>query len=121
MKTQIVGKIQSVTINLNRTEPTSYISISENVVSGGEIELILGFENKGNVSQTVTMLPFGNFVKCSKVSGVFFINNVAAPDPEVAVLGINEVGLYKYVIQVDEIPVGDPLTDFSFEADWVWN
>jgi hypothetical protein len=118
---QIRGKIESVVANLSHTEPALLIEVA-NVPSWEQAGTGLSFTNTGNVVQTVTMNFVNDFINCTQVGiGKFIIGEDETPNPNIMVLNPNESGYYLIRVQVDEVPIGAPLTDWGFSADWTWS
>lgn len=120
MSSQIIGKIKSLAVNLNRVEPQSTLNTGE-VMSGQVVNMSLGFENKGNVTQIVTVLPFTNFINCSYLGGTFVVNGFPTPVPEVAELPPDTVGMFNFQLQANEIPIGSPDIELGVSVDWIWS
>lgn len=119
---QIKGQIESIAESRTHEEPGVILDLGQR--DGGlSLDLNLTFKNTGNVDQTVTLNSLSNFINCSlSVSGRFmYAGDVLTPDPNVALVTPGQSCYFVFTIQLDEFPIGTPLTDFSLDADWSWS
>jgi len=119
---EIKGQIESIPEVRTHIEPSPVLDLGV-AVGGRELDITLTFKNTGNVNQTLTMNSVLDFLNCVLTTPGKFVyeGGVESPIVNVAELTPGQTCYYIFAIKLDEFPIGTPLQDYSFNADWSWS
>jgi hypothetical protein len=122
MSTIIKGQIKSVAVINTHTEPPLEMSAGEHLSNTVFTMQIGGFINTGNIPQTITIDSIDGFVNCSPENeGSFRADPGISSVGRTATIQPGKQAVYEIEIRVNEVPLGAPLEDFEFNADWTWS